>query len=243
MKSVHSPAEEQLRRLQPMVRQMAFQMSTRLPACVELDDLVQAGMIGLHDAAGRFQEGAGGLEQFAQARIRGAMIDELRTADWAPRRCRRSQRRVDAASSRLTHRLLRKPSDTELASELGMPIAELQAQRLESEISRIVYLEDAFDSTGMDAAGDGGLPSTADPIESLELRDLHQVVQLGLARLSARKQRVVRLYYFAEKSLREIGTELGTTESRVCQLHREALAELRRMFQHEESMNQDTPAM
>jgi len=125
--------EQCLREYAPLVRRLAHQMMTRLPCSVQLDDIIQAGMIGLLDAATRYDEFHGAqFETYATQRIRGAMLDELRAADWLPRNLRRDMRRIEAAISRLQHKLGRPPNETEIAKELDVPLAEYQQMLLDS---------------------------------------------------------------------------------------------------------------
>lgn len=218
---------ETLDALQPAVRRMAFAMSRNLPASVEVDVLVQAGMIGLHQAMSRYVASEAGLEAFAFCRVRGAMLDELRVLDWAPRSCRRLQRRIDAVSARLAHQYFRSPTDAELAGDLGISIEQLRASVHESEVSRFVHIEDL--EVNDDPCQPDRIPdrTAVDPVELIEVREQREAIRSGLDRLSSRKRAVIRMYYFEDMSLKDIGTLLGVSESRVCQLHREALANLR----------------
>jgi FliA/WhiG family RNA polymerase sigma factor len=119
--------KEDIRKYAPLVRRLAHQMVARLPANVELDDMVQAGMIGLMDAIGRFEENQGtAFEVYASARIRGAMLDELRANDWLPRSARKSQRDIENAIHRIEGRLKRAPTEAEIARELGIGVLEYQ---------------------------------------------------------------------------------------------------------------------
>lgn len=220
------PAEP-LKTLQPAVRRMAYVLSRQLPASVELDDLEQAGMIGLHEAMGRYLGGDIGLEGFAFHRVRGAMLDELRVLDWAPRSCRRLQRQIEAASARLTHRNFRSPTAAELAGDLGLTIEQLQAGLHQAEISKFVNIED-LEGTNELLHPDRIPDETAvDPVELVEAREQREALRSGLARLSPRKRDIVHMYYFEGMSQKDIGVLLGVSESRVCQLNRGALTELR----------------
>lgn len=227
MKSVTCSRDERLRQLQPTVRRMAYQMKQHLPPSVDIDDLVQAGMMGLVDAMGRFVAGGVELESYSYARIKGAMIDELRAVDWASRSCRRSHRRVEAASSRLLHRFFRSPTDAELATDLGVSIQQLQADKYDAERAHIAYLED-LDAPAGEVSPDGVMNElSGDPLSLLEKSRQCGSLNRGLNGLSERKQAVLRMHYFEEMGLKAIGEVLGVSESRVCQLHREALNDLR----------------
>jgi len=222
---------QQLRQYQPMVRRMAYHMISRLPASVEVDDLIQAGMIGLSDAMSRSTAQPDELEKFAMPRIRGAMIDELRESDWVSRGCRRSQRQIEDATQRLTHRLCRRPTDTELAAELEMTLADFQSELARVHRAQLVHLDDMGllgddDDDGMHGGqfGDWG----ADPLSRLENERQHTAVDDAIRALPARERDVMLLHYRQDMTFKEIGRQIGVSESRVCQLHRQAVEMLRR---------------
>ena len=122
-----SDIERRVKECAPLVRRMAHHLAARLPASVEIDDVIQAGLIGLMDAAGKFEESQGNrFETYATQRIRGAMLDELRTNDWLPRSTRRALRTIETAMSILEQRRGRPPNETEIAQELGVPLSEYQ---------------------------------------------------------------------------------------------------------------------
>ena len=152
----------------PMVRRVAAQLISRLPANVEFDDLVQAGMIGLFDALSRYQANQGAqFETFATQRVRGAMLDELRGSDWMPRSVRRNQRTIEAAIQKVEQRVRRSPTDVEIAGELGMPIADYHLLLGEARGSQLIYL----DELGSDDSEEGFLERHAaqeegDPLAS-----------------------------------------------------------------------------
>ena len=222
---------QQLRQYQPMVRRMAYHMITRLPASVEVDDLIQAGMIGLSDAISRCTGEAEGLEKFALPRVRGAMIDELRDNDWVSRGCRKSQRQIEEATQRLTHRLCRRPTDAELAAELEMPLAQYQSELARVHRAQLVHLGDT-DLLGDD--DDDGLHGgqfgdwSADPLSRLENERQQVAVEAAMQALPERERDVMFMHYRRDMTFKEIGREIGVSESRVCQLHRQAVEMLRR---------------
>jgi RNA polymerase sigma factor for flagellar operon FliA len=214
-----------------MVRRMAYHLVTRLPASVEVDDLIQAGMIGLCDAMSRCTAEPEGLEKFAMPRVRGAMIDELRESDWASRSCRKSQRQIEEASQRLMHRLCRRPTDAELAAELGMPLADFQSALARVHGAQLVHLDDMGllgedDDDGLHGGqfGDWG----ADPLSKLENERQHTAVGDAIRTLPARERDVMLMHYRQDMTFKEIGRQIGVSESRVCQLHRQAVEMLRR---------------
>ncbi len=132
-----------LRDYAPLVKRLAHQMMSRLPYSVQIDDIIQAGMMGLLDAATRYDEIHGAqFETYATQRIRGAMLDELRSADWLPRSLRRDMRSIEQAVSRLQQKLGRAPNETEIAGELGVALAEYQQMLQESRGAQLIYYED-----------------------------------------------------------------------------------------------------
>jgi len=214
-----------------MVRRMAFHLMARLPASVEVDDLIQVGMIGLSDAISRCTTEPDGLEKFAMPRVRGAMIDELRGADWVSRGCRRSQRQIELASQQLTHRLGRRPTDTELATELGIPLAAFQSALARVHGAQLVHLEDVGllgDGDDDDMPGDQVLDWAADPLSRLENERQHTALQEAISALPARERDVMFMHYRQDMTFKEIGRQIGVSESRVCQLHRQAVEMMRR---------------
>jgi RNA polymerase sigma factor for flagellar operon FliA len=222
---------QQLRQYQPMVRRMAYHMIARLPASVEVDDLIQVGMIGLNDAMSRCTAEPDGLEKFAMPRVRGAMIDELRDYDWVSRGCRKSQRQIEEASQRLTHRLCRRPTDTEMAAELEMTLTEYQSELARVHRAQLVHLDDMGllgddDDDGVHGGqfGDWG----ADPLSKLENERQHSAVDEAMRALPARERDVMLMHYRQDMTFKDIGRQIGVSESRVCQLHRQAVEMLRR---------------
>ncbi len=213
----------------PLVRRLAHQMIARLPANVELDDMIQAGMIGLMDAIGRFEESQGvAFEAYAASRIRGAMLDELRAGDWLPRSARKSQREIENAVHRLEGRLKRAPTEAEIARELAIPVAEYQEMLNDARGAQLIH----FDDLGHDGddedylerhiADDGG-----DPSSILRDKRFRTALVAAIEELPEREKLLMSLYYDQDMNLKEIGAVLGVTESRVCQLHSQAVARLR----------------
>jgi len=219
----------------PMVRRMALQMIARLPASVELDDLIQAGMLGLLDASRRYQENGGAkFETFASLRIRGAMLDELRAGDWGSRSMRQAARRVEQAIQAVGHRLGEQPTDADIARELKMSLHDYQALLQEIQGCQLVYLED-FDEAEADSSfldrhsGEarkerGGRD---DPMSQLMASEFRAHLIDAIARLPERDRLLLSLYYEEELNLREIGAIMEVSQSRVCQLHSQAISRLR----------------
>ena len=224
-----SPDKDQLvAQFAPLVKRLAFHLMARLPASVQVDDLIQNGMIGLLDALQRFEDGMGAqFETYAVKRVRGSMLDGLPENDWLPRGMRREMRRVEAAIQRLEHQLGRPPSEQELASGLNMSLAEYQKLLLDARGHQLVHLEDLTgdDEDGyLDRHASGSAP---DPLTLLEDASVRRTLVSAIAALPEREKMVMALYYEQDLNLREIGDVMEVTESRVCQLHSQAVARLR----------------
>ena len=187
----------------PLVKRIAYHLMAKLPASVQADDIIQNGMLGLIDAVGRFEEGLGAqFETYAVQRIRGAMLDGLRENDWLPRSLRRDMRRIEGAVSQLEQRYGRQPTE-------------------------LIHLED-FGGDDDDDYLDRHLPSSeADPLTALLDKNMRDVLIRAIQDLPEREKTVMGLYYEEELNLREIGEILGVSESRICQLHSQAIARLR----------------
>lgn len=213
-----------------MVRRLAQRLMARLPANVEFDDLLQAGMIGLADALSRSETSEGPqFEAFAMQRINGAMLDELRAGDWVSRDTRRQQRNAGAVVQRLEQRLGRAPQSSEVAEELGVPLADYQALRAALRESQFVSLEDVLgdeDSDG-DALERHVADPDADPVRHLNEYRRRQALVRAIEELPERERQALSMYYEHDMSLRDIGAVLGVTESRVCHLHAQAVRRLR----------------
>lgn len=212
----------------PLVRRIAHLLMVKLPASVDVDDLIQNGMIGLLDALDRYEEGLGAqFETYAVQRIRGAMLDGLRENDWLPRSVRREMRRVEAAIQKLEHERGRAPSESELAGALDMSLADYQKLLLEARGHQLVYIEDMTDGSGDDYLERHAPSATLDPPALLEEAGMHAALVKAVEALPEREKQMMALYYEQDLNLREIGEVLGVTESRVCQLHSQAIARLR----------------
>lgn len=225
-----APDKEQLvRQYSSLVKRLAFQLMAKLPASVQAEDLIQNGMIGLLDAIGRYEEGLGAqFETYAVQRIRGAMLDGLRENDWVPRGVRREMRRVEQAIHQLEHRHGRPPSESELAATLDMPLADYQKLLQEARGHQLIYLEDLSGDQEDGDFLDRNVASPAlDPLALLEDQDMKATLVRGIEALPEREKTVMALYYDDDLNLKEIGEILGVTESRVCQLHSQAIARLR----------------
>lgn len=211
-----------------LVKLIAYHLMAKLPPSVLVDDLIQNGMLGLLDAIGRYEEGLGAqFETYAVQRVRGAMLDGLRENDWLPRGLRRDMRRVEAAIHALEQKHGRPPSESELADALGMALADYQRMLQEARGHQLVYLEDLSDGED-DAYLERHLVSSQpDPLGALLDQDMRETLVRAIEDLPEREKMMMALYYDEELNLREIGEVLGVTESRVCQLHTQAIARLR----------------
>jgi RNA polymerase sigma factor for flagellar operon FliA len=221
-----------LKQHSPLVRRLAHQMIAKLPANVELDDLIQVGMIGLADAMSRFDAAQGvQFETFATQRIRGAMLDELRGTDWLSRGTRRQQRDIEDAIHKAQQKLGRAPSESEIAKEMGVTLLEFQDALTKVRGTQLVYLEDLGGGRD-DEAGDDFLDrhlATEDNNPSLQLQDwrMRSALIEAIKLLPEREGYVMSMYYEHDMNLKEIAAVLKVTESRVCQLHSQAIARLR----------------
>ena len=212
----------------PYVEALARRMASTMPHSIDLGDLVQDGVIGLIDAAHRFDDRRGiKFETFAERRIRGAMIDALRKDAW-PRGVRRVRRELEAAREKLRAQLGHEPSMADLAAEVGC-----DEKRLGKTIVRINTIESTSPFSSSDQVDEQQLPAVLVPAEPerpdvvYEQTEVRERVRRAVATLPAREQRVIALYYYGEVTMKEIGTELGVNESRVSQLHARALRRLR----------------
>jgi RNA polymerase sigma factor for flagellar operon FliA len=212
----------------PLVKRLAHQMKAKLPPSVEVDDLVQAGMIGLLDAINRYEENHGAqFETYAVLRIRGAMLDELRSNDWMPRSTRQNMRKVEQAMAALQQQLGRPPSESEIAKSLKLSLADYQDMLGDSGGHQLVYYEDFHDEDGNDSWLDRYAVDDDDPLRALLETDFRQAVIDAIDNLPPREKILMGLYYEEELNLKEIGAVMGVSESRVSQLHSQAVGRLR----------------
>ncbi len=216
----------------PYVESLARRMASTMPHSIDLGDLVQDGVIGLIDAAHRFDEGRGiKFETFAERRVRGAMIDALRRDAW-PRGVRRVRRELEAAREQLRRELGAEPTLADLAKRVGSDVA-----RLERTILRINTIESTSPMANLETVDSSTLPAVMVPSEPLsphrlfEQGEMRDRVRGALESLPAREQRIIRLYYFEEATMKQIGTAIGVNESRVSQLHARAIARLRQALE------------
>jgi len=217
----------------PLVKYVAGRMSSGLPAHVDEADLISYGLGGLIFAIERFDLSREiKFETYAITRIRGAIIDELRSLDWVPRSVRARAREIERVNMKLEARLQRAPTDEEMAAELKVDVEEFHEALLQISNSTIVALDELWnvsDSSGdqvslLDTIPDHGAPDPEAVVDQGELRDR---IADAIAALPEREKLVIALYYYENLTLREIGEVLGVTESRVSQLHTKAVLRLR----------------
>jgi RNA polymerase sigma factor FliA len=221
----------------PLVKYVAGRTAAGLPPHVEEADLISYGLVGLISAIERFDLSREiKFETYAITRIKGAIIDELRSMDWVPRSVRARTREFERAGAKLEHRLQRSPTDQEMADELEITLSEFHDSLLSISHSSMAALDEMWivsDSSGdqvslMDTIEDPGAP---DPAKVLDVGDLKDRIAESIARLPEREKLVIALYYYENLTLREIGEVLGVTESRISQLHTKAVLRLRSVMQ------------
>ncbi len=219
-----------IRQYQPLVRRLAHHMMVKLPANVQVDDLIQVGLIGLSEALTRYEAAQGvQFETFATQRIRGAMLDELRSNDWMSRGSRKSQKDIEQALRRLEHKLGRTPLESEIAADMGLSLVDYQTLLGKVRGTQLVYLEDMARSNEDDDnfldrhVGD----SDADPMNMLRDQRLREALVAAIKNLPEREQFIMSMYYEQDMNLKEIAAVLDVTESRICQLHSQSIARLR----------------
>ena len=223
-----SSQDEQITKYAPLVKRIAYHMMARLPASVEVDDLIQVGLIGLMDAVGRFDGTQGAqFESYATQRIRGAMLDELREADWLPRHVRQKSRQIESAIHRLEQRNGKSPSEQEISAELGMPIDQYQSMLGDVKCSQLLYYEDFSDEDSASFLERYLVDGSSDPLAVLEDEGFRDSLVAAIHHLPERERSMMGMYYEQDMNLKEIGAVLGVSESRVCQLHSQAVARLR----------------
>lgn len=204
-----------------LVKRIAYHLAGRLPASVEVDDLIQAGMLGLLEAASHFTADRGAsFETYAGIRIRGAMIDALRKLDWAPRSVHRKAREAAAAMRAIEAEFGREARDTEIAARMGVTLEEYH---------HVVQDAASCQLSSFDEAPDAGQAADAhaDPAREVQEHDFRKALAAAIAQLPERERLVMSMYYDDELNLKEIGAVLSVSESRVCQLHGQALVRLK----------------
>ena len=226
-------------RYAPLVKRIAYHLSGRLPASIQPGDLIQAGMIGLIEAARHYdaQQGAS-FETYAGIRIRGAMLDEVRKSDWAPRSVYRKSRDMARAISKVENTKGGSAKDHEIAEAMGMTLNEYHQALQDVSGHRVLSFEDvALDE---DRLADSILDKQDDPSQAMQNEEVRRELAKAITELPERERLVLSLYYHEELNLREIGHILEVSESRVCQIHSQALLRLRARFPGRKDGEPDT---
>ena len=223
--------EKLILRYAPLVKYVAGRMAVGMPPNVDRADLTSYGMFGLMDAIEKFDVDTGyRFQTYAVQRIRGAIVDELRSMDWVPRSVRRKARNIEKAIARLQNRLGRPPEDPELAEELGISTETLADHLAQISMTSVGALDAAL--TGTDGGHVKVVDTVADddavqPDEHVDRLAMRELLRNALDRLTEREQQVLALYYFEGLTLAQIGDIIGVTESRVSQIHSKAILTLR----------------
>jgi len=212
----------------PLVKRIAHHMMAKLPASVQVDDLIQAGMMGLLDAINRYEGSYGRqFESYAAQRIRGSILDELRDADWLPRSIRKKMRQIEAAVSLLEQRNGCAPSEQDLANELKISLDEYHSTLQSARGAQLIYYEDFQQEDEEPFLDRLFVDEEGNPLNVLIDENLRTLLVQAIENLPERERMVMGMHYEQDMNLREIGEVLGVSESRVCQLHTQAIARLR----------------
>ncbi len=211
-----------------LVKRIGLHLMTRLPSSVQLDDLLQAGMIGLLDAARNYDGSKGAsFETYAGIRIRGAMIDEIRRGDWVPRSVHRNTRRISEAIDTVEQLHGRDAKDAEVAEQLGVSLDEYHSMLNEAACGRVVGIEDLGVSDDVLSGEPEDEEDSNKAFSGLAKERFQQALAEGISHLPEREALVLSLYYDEEMNLKEIGQILSVSESRVSQIHSQAMHRLR----------------
>lgn len=222
----HGSREQLVQQHAGLVKRIAYHLITRLPASVDVEDLIQAGMIGLLEAGSNYRPGQGAsFETFASIRIRGAMIDQLRQDGWAPRSISKQLREMSEAVHRLEGRLGREAQAHEIAAEMGVSLDEYYRVLQDSSSVRLCSLDQAGESG--DEAMEISDDATATPADNVAQAGFQQALAAQIDGLPEREKLVMALYYQQELNLKEIGEVLEVSESRVSQIHSQAIVRLK----------------
>lgn len=208
-----------------LVRRIAQHLMSRLPPCVQIEDLMQAGMIGLLEASKHFDTTKGAsFETYASIRVRGAMLDEIRKNDWVPRSVHRNTRRITEAMRKIENETGRDARDSEVAASLNLSLHEYHHMIQDSNSVRVL----GFEEIGLtdDSVSTGITEPCLSPLDGLQYEDFRTNLAKGIAGLPERERLVLTLYYEEELNLRQVGEILGVSESRASQIHSQAMSRL-----------------
>ena len=224
--------EEVIIRYSPMIKYVANRIAMRLPPHIEVDDLISVGVLGLMDAISKYDSSRGAkFKTYAEFRVRGAILDELRAMDWVPRSIRQKASSVDKVVQSLQVKLSRSPEDEEVAKEMGVSLEQFHATLNETKSIPVFSLDDlgiAKDSGEQQSLLDclAG-KADADPQTQIRLTELKEIIAKAIDTLPEKERLMVSLYYYEELTMKEIGAVLEITESRVSQIHSKAVYRLR----------------
>jgi len=222
---------DEIEQYTPLVKRIAYHLMSRLPPCVQQDDLIQAGMIGLLESLRNYDASQGAsFQTYARIRIRGAMLDEIRKNDWAPRSVHRKARMVAEVVKEIENRTGRDARDQEIAEGLGISLQEYHRLLQDASGHRVF----SYDELNVESHGAGESLSqrVQGPLEGLQSADFKRSLADAIAGLPERERLVMTLYYDEELNLREIGSILGVSESRICQIHSQAVIRLQSRMNH-----------
>lgn len=224
--------EQIVKEYSPMIKYVANRIALRLPPHIEVDDLISVGAIGLMDAIEKYDPSRGAkFKTYAEFRVRGSILDELRSLDWVPRSVRQKASNLDAVSSKLQSKLGRLPEDEEIAKEMGVTLEEFFKTLNETRNMPLVSLEDL--GIARDSGDKQSLLDTlegkgdVDPQTQMRLTELKNLIAAAIDSLPEKERLMVSLYYYEELTMKEIGEVLGITESRISQIHSKAVYRLR----------------
>ena len=224
--------EEVIKQYSPMIKYVANRIAMRLPPHIEVDDLISVGVLGLMDAITKYDSSRGAkFKTYAEFRVRGAILDELRSMDWVPRSIRQKASKVDKVVQGLQAKLRRAPEDEEVAKEMGLSLDQFHETLNETKSIPIFSLEDlgiAKESGDQQSLLDclAG-KADADPQTQVRLVELKEIIAKAIDALPEKERLMVSLYYYEELTMKEIGAVLDITESRVSQIHSKAVYRLR----------------
>lgn len=217
---------ETIERYSPLVKRIAHHLLARMPSNIQVEDLIQAGLMGLLEAARNYDVSKGAsFETYAGIRIRGSMIDDVRRGDWAPRSVHRNARRVSEAIQVVENRVGRDAGDSEIAQELDVPIGDYYEMLQDSASSKLFSFEELVSTE--DGPDEQIASSTPDPFEGIQKNALREGLAKAIGLLPERERLVLALYYDQDLNLKEIGEVLGVSESRVSQIHSQAAMRLK----------------
>lgn len=216
----------------PMIRFVAGRIALRLPPHIQIDDLYSAGVLGLIDAVDKYDSNRNAqFKTYAEYRVRGAILDELRAMDWVPRSIRRKSSQLEKAINAITQQLGRAPEEEELAEHLGLDMEQYHQLIHETaglDLFSIVTTEEGMANFMPGTLMDTALKDKSDnPAESLDKNEIKRIIAQAIDRLPEKEKLVVSLYYYDELTMKEIGKVLSYTESRICQIHSKTMAKLR----------------